>query len=75
MSRIPTLQICIPHGTIGPRKFFEFPENISPQKEKNCNNSDKRRNSEENSHHDLRNAIISVTILIVYKCIRLYRMM
>jgi hypothetical protein len=20
------------HGTIGPRKFFEFPENISPRK-------------------------------------------
>jgi hypothetical protein len=47
------------HGT-----FFEFPENISPRK-KNCNNLDKRRNSEENSHHDLRNAIISASILIV----------
>jgi hypothetical protein len=22
------------HGTIGPRKFFEFPENISPGKKK-----------------------------------------
>jgi hypothetical protein len=22
------------HGTIGPRKFFEFPENISPRKKK-----------------------------------------
>jgi hypothetical protein len=29
------------HGTIGPRKFFEFPENISPRK-KNCNNLDKK---------------------------------
>jgi hypothetical protein len=22
------------HGTIGPRKYFEFPENISPRKKK-----------------------------------------
>jgi hypothetical protein len=29
------------------------------QERKNCNNSDKRRDSEENSHHDLRNAIIN----------------
>jgi hypothetical protein len=35
-------------GTIGPRKCFEFPEDISPKKKKdNCNNLDKRRNSEE----------------------------
>jgi hypothetical protein len=52
------------HGTIGSRTFFEFPENISPRK-KNCNNLDKRRNSEGNSHHDLRNAIISASILTV----------
>ena len=51
------------HGTIGPRKPFDFPENISPRK-KNCNNLDKRRNSEENLHHDLRNAIISASILM-----------
>jgi hypothetical protein len=48
---------------IGPR-FFEFPENISPRK-KNCNNLGKRRISEENSHHDLRNAILSGSILVV----------
>jgi hypothetical protein len=37
------------HRTIGPRKLFEFPENISPRKKEkdNCKNSDKRRNSEE----------------------------
>jgi hypothetical protein len=37
------------HGTIGPRKFFEFPENISPRKKKkdNCKNLIDRRNSEE----------------------------
>jgi hypothetical protein len=29
------------HGTISPRTFFEFPENISPGK-KNCNNLDKK---------------------------------
>jgi hypothetical protein len=55
------------YRTTGPlvsENFFEFPENISPRK-KNCNNSDKRRKSEENSHHDLRSAIISATILIV----------
>ena len=36
------------NGTIGSRKFFEFPENISPKKKKkdNCNNLDKRGNSE-----------------------------
>ena len=39
------------------------PENISPRK-KNCNNLDKRRNSEESLHHDLRNAIISASILM-----------
>jgi hypothetical protein len=34
------------HGTIGHRKFFEFPENISPRKKKdNCRILiDKRRN-------------------------------
>jgi hypothetical protein len=55
------------HGTIGPRKVFEFPENISPRKKTNCHNLDNRRNSEEN--HDLRNAIISASILIVRLCI------
>jgi hypothetical protein len=41
------------HGTIGPRKCFEVPENvlssqkIFPQKRNNCNNLDKSRNSEE----------------------------
>jgi hypothetical protein len=52
-------------GTIGPRKFFEFPEHISPRKKKNdkCNNLEKRRNSEENSRHDLRNAIITISIV------------
>ena len=55
------------HGIIGPRKVFEFPENISPRKKKNCHNLDNRRNSEEN--HDLRNAIISASITIVRLCI------
>jgi tRNA U38,U39,U40 pseudouridine synthase TruA len=43
------------HRTIGPRKFFEFPETISPRKKK-CNNLDKRRKC------------IDLNSAIVYKC-------
>jgi hypothetical protein len=32
----PGVEKVSDHGTIGPRKFFEFPENISPRK-KNIN--------------------------------------
>jgi hypothetical protein len=61
------------YWTIGPRKFLEFAENISPRK-KDCSNLDKRRIQRKNSNHDLRNAIISASILIVRWC-TVYRMM
>jgi hypothetical protein len=55
------------HGTqYWSQKMFWVPRKYFPKKEKNCNNLDNKRNSEENSHHDLRNAIISATILIVW---------
>jgi hypothetical protein len=59
----PGVEIVSDH--IGPRKFFEFPENISPRRKRNCKNLDKKKTSDENSHHGLRHAIISTSILIV----------
>ena len=42
------------HGTIGLRTFFEFLENISPRLLiDNCNNLDKKRNSEETNRKNV----------------------
>jgi hypothetical protein len=68
------------HGTIGPRKLFEFPENICKKRKKdNCRNLDKGRNSEDKFCPEpngknvtctvcmtsCRNAIRSTSILLV----------
>jgi hypothetical protein len=46
------------HGTIGPRNFFEFPENISPRKKKIVIIQIKGGIQRKiHTMHDLRNAI------------------
>jgi hypothetical protein len=45
------------------QKIVSVPRKYFPKKGKNCNNLDNRINSEENSHHDLRNEIINASNL------------